>query len=410
MVTIGCHCEGFIGYPTTEYDNGYVGPDSDLAELRESHRRATETQVEMAVAAEEFGYDFVVHSENHFDPLVQTAPDPLLVQAFVAARTDEIRLLQAAISLPQRDPVRLAEQAATIDVLSGGRLDVGVATGSGDRERALFEPEGEPGEIFDEYESLLRAAWADGPVSHEGEQSTVPPAGLDWGDDLEYSYFAAGEDRDLGSFVGMDGEETVQTGLHVTPLPQQRPRPQMWQVTVSPDTAAGAARRGANVCTYCQYFDDLAEMVDRYHEAAAAADWPDRRPSLDGEPFGRGWDPQRRRGVVAEIQCFDTSVASESEVDEWRTGQEVLLSVRRSSASEEQAASIPIDADAVIESGDAPIVGDTDHLVERFSELASVCDYDDLAIIPSVVVPGLSRSTRLEQYESFADRVAPRLP
>lgn len=410
MVTLGCHCGGFMNYPITEYDSGYVGPDLELEELRESHRRATETQVELAVDAEEFGYDFVVHSENHFDPLVQTAPDPLTTQAFVAARTDEIRLLQAAISLPQRDPVRLAERAAMIDTLSGGRLDIGVATGSGDRERALFEPEGGSGEIFDEYESLLRAVWSDGPVSHEGERVTVPPAGLEWGDDLEYSYFAAGEERELGSFVGTDGEEMVHTGLHVTPRPRQRPRPQMWQVTVSLESAAGAARRGANVCTFCQDFDDLRKMVDRYHEAATGADWPDRRPSVDGESFGRGWDVNRRRGVVAEVPCFDTSVGNESAVDEWRTGHEVLLSARRAGASEERAEKIPIDADVMIESNDAPIVGDTDHLVERFTELASVCGYDDFAVVPSVVAPGVSLSVCREQYESFAEHVAPRLP
>src|SRR5579872_3092841 len=84
--------------------------------------------VEYAVAAEELGFVSAFLTEHHFTGLGQ-ASSPLTLLAHLAARTSTLRLGTAVTVLPWHDPILVAEQAATVDVLSGGRLDLGVGRG-----------------------------------------------------------------------------------------------------------------------------------------------------------------------------------------------------------------------------------------------------------------------------------------
>lgn len=85
-------------------------------------------QIDLAVAAEASGLDELWASEHHFSAFTQSA-SVLPIMAYLAGRTRRIRIGSAAILLPLHDPIRLAEDLATIDVLSGGRLNLGLARG-----------------------------------------------------------------------------------------------------------------------------------------------------------------------------------------------------------------------------------------------------------------------------------------
>ncbi len=113
-----------------------------------------------------------------------------------------------------------------------------------------------------------------------------------------------------------DGEASTLRSLPVHPQPRQEPHPQRWRPTMTPESAAWIARRGLNGCCYAVVFDDVRALVDAYRDAAADADWPDRRPEFDGEPFRRGWAADRRRGIAPSSACSTPT---------WRT-------TRRSSA------------------------------------------------------------------------------
>lgn len=84
--------------------------------------------IEYAIAAEALGYDAVWFAEHHFSNYGYI-PNPLLMATKVAAETSKIRVGTAVLVLPFWDPLRVAEDIAMTDQLTGGRLEVGVARG-----------------------------------------------------------------------------------------------------------------------------------------------------------------------------------------------------------------------------------------------------------------------------------------
>lgn len=87
------------------------------------------TALEQFEAAERLGYDVGWVAQHHFDPDEGGLPSPFVFLAAVAARTERIRLGTGIITLPLEDPVRVAEDAVVADVLSGGRVELGLGSG-----------------------------------------------------------------------------------------------------------------------------------------------------------------------------------------------------------------------------------------------------------------------------------------
>jgi len=96
--------------------------------------------------------------------------DPLLSLSFVAAATTSIGLATGVLLLPEHNPVVAAKQAATLDVLSAGRLTLGIGIGwSADEFAALGVPFARRARRTAEYAAAMRALWADDPASFSGE-------------------------------------------------------------------------------------------------------------------------------------------------------------------------------------------------------------------------------------------------
>ncbi|HUW04532.1 MAG TPA: LLM class F420-dependent oxidoreductase [Acidimicrobiales bacterium] len=97
-------------------------------------------------------------------------PDPLLWLAFVAAATEKLRLATGILILPQRNPLVLAKTLATLDDLSGGRVELGIGVGWLEEEfDALGVPFRERGRRTDDAVEILRKAWAGDEVSHHSD-------------------------------------------------------------------------------------------------------------------------------------------------------------------------------------------------------------------------------------------------
>jgi alkanesulfonate monooxygenase SsuD/methylene tetrahydromethanopterin reductase-like flavin-dependent oxidoreductase (luciferase family) len=126
--------------------------------------------IDEAVYAEEVGLHSAWIGEHHFSTLgVLSCPD--LVLANVAARTRRLRLAPAVTVLPLHHPIRVAEQWATLDLISGGRVDFAAGRGYDRREYLPFKVSFEHNqEIFEEGMEIVRRLWAsDGPISHHGK-------------------------------------------------------------------------------------------------------------------------------------------------------------------------------------------------------------------------------------------------
>lgn len=130
--------------------------------------------IEIARQAETLGYDAIWTTDHVMMTKGQEEPyghilEAMTTLAYVAALTEKIRLGISVIVFPQRNPVLFAKQAATLDVLSGGRLIVGVGAGWNRRE---FEYLGadfdDRGKRYDEYIRALRELWTSPEPTFEG--------------------------------------------------------------------------------------------------------------------------------------------------------------------------------------------------------------------------------------------------
>ena len=139
--------------------------------------KAPEQTVELAVTAERSGLDLVTFQDHPYQPAFL---DAFTLMSFIAARTERVRIVPSVTNLPLRPPVVLARAAASIDLLSGGRFELGLGTGAfWDAIVATGSRRLAPGESVDALEEairIIREVWAvgePGGVRVEGEFYTV---------------------------------------------------------------------------------------------------------------------------------------------------------------------------------------------------------------------------------------------
>src|SRR5918992_4639933 len=203
-----------------------------------------ENAARIATLAERLGYDSLWAGEHVVVPSPRVAPspmdpeepilDPLVFLAHLAAHTSRVRLGTGVIVLPQRNPLVLAKQLASLDVVSGGRLVVGIGAGYLEPElTAIGVPMAERGSRTDEYLAAMRTLWTSDSPAHSGKHVR---------------------------FAGVDAH----------PRPVQRPLP----VVVGGRTAAAhrrAARDAEGWYGYMHSPESTAEQVIALRKAAAEA-------------------------------------------------------------------------------------------------------------------------------------------
>jgi alkanesulfonate monooxygenase SsuD/methylene tetrahydromethanopterin reductase-like flavin-dependent oxidoreductase (luciferase family) len=189
-----------------------------------------------ALYAEELGMHSAWIGEHHFNSLgVLSCPD--LVLAYIAARTKRIRLAPAVTVLPLHHPIRVAEQWASLDLLSNGRVDFAVGRGYDRREYAPFHVSFEDNQsIFEEGLEVVQKLWAaNGRISHHGKH---------------YAF----ED------------------VRITPKPVQKPMP-VYVGSFSKPSIELAARLGCGLIVApfaaAISYGGLRQVADLYHETCA---------------------------------------------------------------------------------------------------------------------------------------------
>jgi alkanesulfonate monooxygenase SsuD/methylene tetrahydromethanopterin reductase-like flavin-dependent oxidoreductase (luciferase family) len=176
-----------------------------------TEREVYEHSLEEIALADRAGFDGVWLVEHHFFREYSHCPAPEVVFGAISQRTERMRIGHGVVLLPFNHPVRVAERIAALDLLSGGRMDVGVGRGVSPLEYEVFggamsESRGR----VDEGLGILRRAWGDEPFSHEGRFWSFPE-------------------------------------IDVVPKPLQKPHPPLWTAAVSPETFPMAAEQGLGV-------------------------------------------------------------------------------------------------------------------------------------------------------------------
>ncbi|MBM3221209.1 MAG: LLM class flavin-dependent oxidoreductase [Candidatus Rokubacteria bacterium] len=135
-----------------------------------SHTVAFDEAMAEMVAAEQLGYDTVWLGEIHFQNERSVLASPYVIGAAIAARTTRLRIGMAVSILPIQHPLHLAEDAATLDQLSHGRLDLGIGrSGVPEHYRGFGIPYAESRDRFFEILKIMRRAWTEDRFSYEGK-------------------------------------------------------------------------------------------------------------------------------------------------------------------------------------------------------------------------------------------------
>jgi putative FMN-dependent luciferase-like monooxygenase len=158
-------------------------PESTAATLYSQAR-------EQFLLAEQLGYDVGWVAQHHFDVEEGGLPSPLIFLAWMAAQTRRIRLGTGIVTMAFENPVRVAEDAAVLDVVSGGRLELGLGTGGGDALFAAFggSPEDRNVLFADNFRMLIAALSGAG---IDAQHRSMHPPGLRVLDDLWQATFSA---------------------------------------------------------------------------------------------------------------------------------------------------------------------------------------------------------------------------
>ena len=298
------------------------------------------------VAAEELGFSAVFLVEHHFTGFGQVSAS-LNLLSYLAARTERIRLGTAVVVLPWHNPVLVAEEAATLDLLSNGRLDFGVGKGYRPYEFSGFcIPQEEATERFDEAIDIIRKAWTSkGRFSYEGKL---------WRYD----------------------------NIVVEPAPIQQPHPPFWLGAGSPDSVSRAAREGYNLLLdQIAPIDVIIDRVRIFREECLA--------------IGRSYDPAMV-GVTRGLQIVHNEEERKRAI---LTRREVLKNIGdlARGPGAERYHHIKDDPDA-FELDDAPLLGTPEEIIARLKRLEAGGVENVLFAAPGASVAGL---------RTFAEEIMP---
>lgn len=149
---------------------------------------------EQIAHAEAHGFDSAWVAQHHFHEHEGGLPSPFVFLAHVAARTRRIRLGTGIVTLPLENPVRVAEDAIVLDLLSGGRLEFGVGTGGTAESFAAFGLDGsDRPALFAKHLAVVREAWAGRPLA--GGERLYPEASRLLGRIWQATFSVAGGTR-----------------------------------------------------------------------------------------------------------------------------------------------------------------------------------------------------------------------
>lgn len=306
---------------------------------------------EQIALAERVGFDVLWLAEHHFEVQAGAVSQPLLVALAVADRTERIAVGTSLIVLPLHHPLTLAEQLATLEVLTGGRLSIGVGSGSAPVEfegfGATFTPR-ERHARFRESLELLEVTWRGEHFSFNGEFFQVPD-------------------------------------VRLAPRPERPLRDFLWLGAMSPATAATAGEFGYGLqLPRGRAGADFAEVLGAYRAARCEA----------------GHSREDERVAIARM----IYVGADDEAALAEAGPSIT---RFYTQSKQYVAGDPVPSVPEIIARQHLIVGGPETCARQIAELHEVTGLTHLSVQPTWV--GLSHEHAMASIRRFGEAIIPRL-
>ncbi len=186
--------------------------------------------LEQCVFADEMGFDYIWLVEHHFLPGFSYCPSPSVFLAALSQLTKRIRLGYGVAILPFHHPLEIAEAAATVDKLSGGRVDLGTGRSSAFEQAGMGVDPRDSRDMWEESITMIPKIWQSDEFSWEGRFWNMPPR-------------------------------------RVMAKPFQKPHPPLWVACLQPTTFALAAEKGLGVLSSASYAPSVVgDHIKAYHE------------------------------------------------------------------------------------------------------------------------------------------------
>jgi alkanesulfonate monooxygenase SsuD/methylene tetrahydromethanopterin reductase-like flavin-dependent oxidoreductase (luciferase family) len=324
-----------------------------------------DARVEQAVWAERLGFDGVFVAEHAF--VDHGKPSPAVILSNFAARTSRLRLGTAVSVLPWHNPIEIAQDFATLDVLSGGRVDFGVG-------RGLFKYEFDGYSVpwdqaqgrFDEGLEVILKAWTGRPFSYKGRYFQYPE-------------------------------------IEVIPAPLQRPHPPLWQPCLSPGTMTRVVERGMTPILGASFspLESLKKQFMQLDRIIAEQRRPDTRRV--GHPYIYIGDSTKKakeearaaaEWYLADFAKMFTLPPGETWPEQYKFYEPWSQFIKS------------LTADRVF-AEDLMWVGDVDFVVQRLRWLRDECKVNYL--LTDMAFGGLDNELVMKSMERLAKKVMPQL-
>ena len=336
-----------------------------------TEHQVIQEHMELMYEAEALGFDSVWPAEHHFSEYGYCA-SPQVSLAAVAARTTRIRLGTGVVVLPFHNPIRVAEDFAFLDLLSDGRLDLGIGRGYQPAEYRGFGLAAEQAnsrQMFDESITLIRKCWTEERVTFKGK------------------YYQADD-------------------LMVRPKPLQKPHPPVYMACLSAESFRLAGRYGFNVLM------SGAFGLSADGARAGIADYRAGRKEAGLNPKGGNV------ALLLKVYAADSMDRARAEYAGpvtwyYRTiakyvappaGQAAIKSYELYSQTRGAAETLNFDD---LANGPLMVCGDVDHCVEKLAKLTADFGFDELLCWTRI--GGLDNRKVLHAMELMSGEVMPRV-
>ena len=317
--------------------------------------------IEFAQAADELGFDSIWCAEHHFSTYGYLSR-PLMYAMHLANKTTAIRVGTMVIVLPLHHPLTVAEEISTADLLTGGRLDIGLGRGYQNYEFIRFGQELEQSrDRWEEAVDVLLKAFKGEPFTHEGEFYQIP----------ETSVF---------------------------PTPFQDPHPPIWVVGQSPESVAATVKRGFNLVS-----GGFGVSLDRLREFRRAYDEMVDEQGLDTSNV--------RISTQRPVYVTDSDADARAAVEEARWNMRVTLSLRQNREKVDKGHAIPVPFDNEPSVDDLldryMVIGTPDTCIDRIRKVRDAMGINHFNA--SLWFGDMPQAKVLKSMRLFAEEVMPAL-